>query len=63
MASVNIIVHYPDSESARKDLGQRVASVHAQAILEYIGKMNTPDEQKCDLVDMVNQRYILKHGG
>ena len=63
MASIKIIMYYPGSESARKDLEQRVASVHAQAILEYISKMDTSDEQKCDFVDLVKQCYISEHGG
>jgi hypothetical protein len=50
---MNIIVHYPTDEKGREELAKRVASVHADATVEYIKKLTCSKEQKSSLIDAI----------
>lgn len=52
-APINIIVHYPTTEEGRRELANRVAEVHADAVLHTIKKLNCPTKQKQALLDAV----------
>ena len=48
-----MIVHYPESEEAQAMLRRQVARIHAQSVLEYVGKLNCPVQQKRQLLGAV----------
>ena len=52
-APINVIVHYPKTEEGRRELAERVASVHADLVNQHMKKMNCPSEQKVQLLDAV----------
>lgn len=50
---MNIIVHYPDSEEAKRELERRVAVVHAQSVVQKVKSLSCPLGQKLALLDAV----------
>lgn len=50
---MNVIVHYPKSTNAQQILSQKAAEVHAQSIINQIGKMHLSEEQTKRLVNMI----------
>lgn len=70
-APINVIVHYPTTEEAWRELRSRVASVHANATLNSIGKLNCPDWQKKKLIDaiiedvkvQIEKEHMVKRSG
>ncbi len=55
---MELIVHFPPDAAA---LSQRVAAVHAQAVLRKVQSLNCPLEQKIALLDAV-KGYVQKSG-
>lgn len=53
---MNIIVHYPESEAAKRELSKRVAIIHAQAIIQKVKSLSCPLEQKLALLDAVIEK-------
>ena len=54
-APIQIIVHYPQTETGRQELARRVASVHADAVNRKLQKLTCPTHQKRQLLDAVIQ--------
>ncbi len=52
-APIHVIVHYPKTEEGKRELADRVASVHADMVNQYIKKLNCPSEQKVQLLDAI----------
>lgn len=52
-APINIIVHYPTTEEGWRELKRRVASVHADAVMNSISKLKCPMWQKIKLLDAI----------
>ncbi len=52
-APINIIVHYPTTEEGWRELRRRMAIVHADAVLNYVQKLNCPTWQKIKLIDAI----------
>ena len=52
-ALINIIVHYPTTEEGWRELRRRMAIVHADAVLNYVQKLNCPTWQKIKLIDAI----------
>ena len=52
-APINVIVHYPKTGEGMCQLAERVASVHADMVTQYIQKLNCPLKQKLQLLDAV----------
>lgn len=52
-APINIIVHFPTTEEGWRELKRRVASVHADAVMNSISKLNCPMWQKIKLLDAI----------
>lgn len=52
-APINIIVHYPKTEEGRRELRRRVASVHADAVMNSISKLKCPYQDKIRLLDAI----------
>lgn len=55
--TVNIIMHYPESEASKQKLAKHVAEVHAQSVVEYIKKLSCPFAQKVELIEAVKHIY------
>ena len=49
-APINIVVHYPTTEDGWRELKQRMAIVHADAVLNSISKLKCPTSQKEELL-------------
>lgn len=58
----NIIVHFPEDREMQRELSKRVATVHAQVVMEKIKALNCPLEQKVALLDAIIG-YIEKEDG
>lgn len=54
-------MHYPKDIEMQRELSRRVASVHAQVVIEKIKALNCPLEQKVALLDAIIE-YIEKGG-
>lgn len=54
-APINVIVHYPKTEDGQRELRRRVASVHADAVLNSIAKLDCPTPQKAKLLEAIIQ--------
>lgn len=54
-APINVIVHYPKTEEGQRELRRRVASVHADAVLNSIAKLDCPTSQKAKLLEAIIQ--------
>ena len=50
---INVILHLPSSQEGKNELAQRIASVHADAVLHQIKKMDCPSSQKTELLDSI----------
>ena len=50
---VEVIVHGPSSKAGKEALAKKVASFHAQMVLEYISRLHCPKEQKLALIDAI----------
>lgn len=53
MASVNVIMHYPETAEGREALSRRAALIHADAVDHRLKKLNCPEKQKLELLDAV----------
>lgn len=62
-ASINVIVHYPKTEDGKRELSERVASVHADMVNQHIKKMNCPSDQKVQLLDAVIKSTSIEKAG
>ena len=52
---INVIIHYPKTESGKRELSHRVSTVHANTVNQYIKNLNCPSAQKVQLLDAVIQ--------
>ena len=50
---IKIIVHYPQTQQGKQELAQRLADVHADAVISAINKLDCPLKQKLDLLQAV----------
>ena len=48
-----VVVQYPKTEEGKRELSERVASVHADFVLQYVSKLQCPRWQKNKLIDAV----------
>lgn len=48
-----VIVYYPKSDQAKRDLAERVADTHAETVNRRIRELNCPTAQKRQLLDAV----------
>ena len=53
-------MHYPKTEQGWRELHKRIASVHAEAVEQYLTKLPCPKEQKLALLKAVQED--LKNG-
>ena len=52
-APIHMIVYYPQTAKGKRELAERVASVHADMVSQSIKKLNCPSNQKMQLLDAV----------
>ena len=45
-APIEVVVHYPKTEEGWEELGKRVATAHANYVIEKIERLNCPTWQK-----------------
>lgn len=57
---MEVIVHYPELESDKQALRQKVSEVQAEAVAKYISKLTCPLEQKLKLVQAI--QYNTRNG-
>ena len=43
---IKIIVHYPQTQQGKQELAQRLADVHADAVVSAINKLDCPPDGK-----------------
>lgn len=43
---IKIIVHYPQTQQGKQELAQRLADVHADAVVSTINKLDCPPDVK-----------------
>lgn len=55
---MNVIMYYPDSEEAKRELSRRVAVVHAQSVVQKVKSLSCPLEQKIALLEAVKQHIL-----
>ena len=58
-----MIVHYPKTEEGKRELAERVASVHASLVNQHIKKLNCPSDQKVQLLDAVIKSTSIEKAG
>lgn len=51
--SIHVIVHMPKTEAGKAELSERVARIHADAVIQRIKTLDCPDQQKFQLLDAV----------
>ena len=52
-APIEVVVHYPKTEEGWEELGKRVATAHANYVIEKIERLNCPTWQKLELYQAV----------
>lgn len=58
---MEVIVHYPELESDKQALQQKVSEVQAEAVIKYISKLTCPIEQKMKLVQSIQDTIRNGH--
>lgn len=56
-------MHYPKTEQGWQELQKRIASVHAEAVEQYLTKLPCPKEQKLALLKAVQGRFEERQVG
>ena len=52
-APIEVVVHYPKTAEGWEELGKRVATAHANYVIEKIERLNCPTWQKLELYQAV----------
>ena len=52
-APIKVVVHYPKTKEGWDELGKRVATAHANYVIEKIDRLNCPTWQKLELLQAV----------
>ena len=50
---INVIVYAPKTDAGKEELANRVASAHADAVIQRIKRLQCPAEKKQQLLDAV----------
>lgn len=59
---MKVIVHYPTSKDAQRELSKRVAQIHAEAITRRINDLSCSQEQKLKLINSISEAVTNKVG-
>ena len=52
---MNVIIHYPKTKQGIEELERKVASVHVEAVRNYIKQLPCPKEQKLELLESIRE--------
>lgn len=55
MVKLEVILHYPKTEQGCKELYKAIASVHTEAVRNYLSKLPCPKEQKVLLLQSLQE--------
>ena len=64
---IKIIVHYPQTQQGKQELAQRLADVHADAVVSAINKLDCPPDVKigttnfCKKISRIRFPMVLNH--
>ena len=59
---MNVIMHYPKDMSDIEELKKRVASVHIEAVNNYLNRQNYPMERKMELIESLKNSIDKQSG-
>ena len=59
---MNVIMHYPTDLVDIEELKNRVASVHIEAVNNYLNRQNYPVEQKIELIEFLKNTIDKRSG-
>lgn len=59
---MNVIFYYPKTQKEIQELQKKVASVHIQAVKDYIKQLPCPREQKLELIQSIKNTIQEKDG-
>ena len=59
-APIEVVVHYPKTKEGWDELGKRVATAHANYVIEKIDRLNCPTWQKLELYQSYHRLYAAK---
>lgn len=59
---MNVIMHYPTDMVDIEELKNRVASVHIEAVNNYLNRQNYPVEQKIELIEFLKNTIDKRSG-
>lgn len=51
--TLSVMIHAPEDVEAQQELMRKVATVHAQTVIEKVKSMSYPTEQKGRLIDAI----------
>jgi len=56
---IEVVVHYPKTKEGWDELGKRVATAHANYVIEKIDRLNCPTWQKLELLRAAYIKYFV----
>ncbi|MBE5040131.1 hypothetical protein [Ructibacterium gallinarum] len=59
---MNVIMHYSKDMSDIEELKKRVASVHIEAVNNYLNRQNYPMERKMELIESLKNSIDKQSG-
>ena len=59
---MNVIMHYPTDMVDIEELKNRVASVHIEAVNNYLNRQNYPVEQKIEQIEFLKNTIDKRSG-
>ena len=61
---IKIIVHYPQTQQGKQELAQRLADVHADAVVSTINKLDCPPDVKIGTTNFCkkNKPHKISYG-
>ena len=59
---MNIILHKPKKSEKQLELDKKVATVHMQAVIDYVKSMSCPSTQKIELIEIVSVLHKKENG-
>ena len=59
---MGVIMYYPTTPEKQAELSKKVATVHAQTVMEQIKAMPCPVEQKAELIEAIERIHQQRDG-
>ena len=58
--SIQVIVHFPQKETGKRELARKVTDVHTDMVHQYIQKLNCPSRQKSELLNTIMKSVSVR---